>query len=422
MKLKTYVGKTEKEAYEKINAELGPDAVVLSIKRIQPRGVFKMMRHPYYELTAAYDGTPARNENIDVEVETKTETTEEAKTDVTANVKAVSYAPTKEDSQQAIIDELREKLRIAEDKLAITEKLLADAQRHSEKQNKSLSRIKEKAYERIYSNDVIQIFYESLLKHGVLPEIAQAVLNTANASVRSDETDINVIIQIVYSAIDQIITKDNDGFSMQQKKTKKEQPHVHIFVGPTGVGKTTSIAKLASIHVLKNHVRVGLITLDTYRIAAVEQLKTYADILGVDFCVAYDTNEIFDCLRKLKGYNDLLLIDTAGRSHQNEQNFTELSELINNVQQDIRRKCKVYLVVSLTTKYDDILTIVDAYSNISDFTLIFTKLDETEHLGSMLNICYVTNRRVAYLTNGQNVPDDIEVISTERIVKTLLGL
>jgi flagellar biosynthesis protein FlhF len=192
-------------------------------------------------------------------------------------------------------------------------------------------------------------------------------------------------------------------------------PTVVMFVGPTGVGKTTTLAKIAANYLLNQKKNVGLITADTYRIAAVEQLKTYAEILGIPVKVAYSPVDIRDAVSEYSD-KDLVLIDTAGRSHNNKSQFEELKAMINASGAD-----EVYLVMSATTSIRNCREILVAYDFIKDYKLIFTKTDEAPVLGIILNVRYLTGKRLSYITNGQNVPDDIEVANVEKITKNLIG-
>jgi len=156
-------------------------------------------------------------------------------------------------------------------------------------------------------------------------------------------------------------------------------------------------------------------TADTYRIAAVDQLKKYAEILGLGVEVLYSIDE-FEEKKNTFSNCDAVLIDTAGRSHKNEQRFSELSNLLNEIS-----KKEVYLVLSLSTKYKDILDIIESYSEVADYKIIFTKQDETTTLGTIINVKHMTQKPLSYITFGQNVPDDIEVLQPEKIAKLLLG-
>ena len=194
-----------------------------------------------------------------------------------------------------------------------------------------------------------------------------------------------------------------------------------FFIGPTGVGKTTTIAKIASHFKLEKYTKVAFITSDTYRIAAVEQLNTYASIIDCPVNVAYSPDEMDECLDEFKTY-ELILVDTAGRSHKSEEQMEELDKLIETVE---RRKdefdFEIYLTLSVTTKYKDLVNIADKYKHIKDWAIIFTKLDETCSLGNMLNMKLYTGGQLSYTFSGQNVPNDIEVINEQRLAKLLLG-
>ena len=196
------------------------------------------------------------------------------------------------------------------------------------------------------------------------------------------------------------------------------KPHVVFFIGPTGVGKTTTIAKIASKYKVDYEKKVAFITADTYRIAATEQLQVYANILDAPMSIVYSKEELNEAIEKYAEY-DLVFVDTAGFSHKNEEQKEDIRNLIQGV--DPEYTSEVYLVLSATTKYRDLLDIVDTYRTISEFKLIFTKLDETSTYGNLLNIKLYSDAELSYTTNGQNVPDDIELFDTQKIVKQLLG-
>ena len=196
------------------------------------------------------------------------------------------------------------------------------------------------------------------------------------------------------------------------------KPKVLFFVGPTGVGKTTTIAKIASKYKVEYEKKVAFITADTYRIAATEQLQVYANILDAPMSIVYTQDEMNDAIAKFADY-DLVFVDTAGFSHKNEKQRNDMKTLLGGVNEEYNKE--VYLVLSATTKYADLLDIVDSYREIADYKLIFTKLDETTTYGNLLNIKLYSGADLSYTTNGQNVPDDIEVFDTQKIVKKLLG-
>ena len=187
-----------------------------------------------------------------------------------------------------------------------------------------------------------------------------------------------------------------------------------MLLGPTGVGKTTTIAKLAAIKALWEHKKVLLLTSDTYRIAAVEQLKTYAKILGVPIEIIFDINTIQAIV---EGHDnaDIILLDTAGRSQRDKKNMEMFENIYNAFLPDA-----VHLVLSANMKYQDMLDVVEHIPNIPVSHLLFTKLDETVSYGAIFNIQQVIGCPVSFLTVGQNVPKDIETASGPRLADFLL--
>jgi flagellar biosynthesis protein FlhF len=186
-------------------------------------------------------------------------------------------------------------------------------------------------------------------------------------------------------------------------------------VGPTGVGKTTTLAKIAAESVLKYKKKVAFITTDTYRISAIEQLKTYAKILNVPIEVCYNLEDFQAAAEKFKDY-DLVLVDTAGRNFRNKKYVEELQNVI-----DFKDDIETYLVLALTAKQKDMEDIYEQFSLIGIDKLIFTKADETSVYGPMINMLEQYDIGVAYIANGQNVPDDMVVASPENITNYLLG-
>ena len=198
----------------------------------------------------------------------------------------------------------------------------------------------------------------------------------------------------------------------------EKKPKVIYFVGPTGVGKTTTIAKIASKFCVEEKKKIALLTADTYRIAAAEQLRTYANILEVPFRVIYTPEEILQSVAEFKDV-DYILVDTAGHAHQNKEQKEAILGFIQSTDDSIEKE--VYLVVSATTKYRDLIGIADAYKDIDGYKIIFTKLDETTALGNLYNLRLYTGAPLSYITCGQNVPDDISPFNPQSTVKQILS-
>jgi len=203
--------------------------------------------------------------------------------------------------------------------------------------------------------------------------------------------------------------------TMDASALQKAQPKVVMLVGPTGVGKTTTIAKLAAQYALLQKRSVGLITIDTYRIAAVEQLRTYSQIIDVPIRVVYSSSELPAAVREFSGM-DTVLVDTAGRSQRNSMQIGELKACCERL-----RDCEVHLVLSSTTKTRDLYDIVQRFSVMPLNYVVWTKLDESTTFGNMLNLAVKHPLPISYVTMGQRVPEDVEVAEANKLASLVLG-
>ncbi len=195
---------------------------------------------------------------------------------------------------------------------------------------------------------------------------------------------------------------------------KDGRPKIVALIGTTGVGKTTTLAKIAAKFVLERGVSAALITADTYRISAVDQLKTYSDIIGLPLEIVYSPAELKTAIRKFRN-KQLILIDTAGRSQRNDYQMQELQEFL-----EAEPEIEKHLVLSATTKSRDALNILERFSVCKPDRVLFTKTDETTSLGFIVNLLFDKRITLSYLTNGQSVPDDIAPASSEILAKLLL--
>lgn len=189
---------------------------------------------------------------------------------------------------------------------------------------------------------------------------------------------------------------------------------VVAFIGPTGVGKTTTIAKLAASFALGQGLKVAMVTADTYRISAVEQLKTYADIIDVPLEIVYTPDEMKAALYRHRDKR-LVLVDTAGRSPRNHYQLAELQALL-----AVDPYIETHLVLSTTTKYADALEAVNRFAVCSPQKFLFTKVDEATNLGTLFNLLYQFPTTLSYITTGQNVPDDIELANPAKLANMIL--
>jgi flagellar biosynthesis protein FlhF len=194
------------------------------------------------------------------------------------------------------------------------------------------------------------------------------------------------------------------------------QPKACIFIGPTGVGKTTTIAKLAARFALKDRRHVRLLTFDTYRVAATEQLRTYGDIIGIPVKVVFSIDEMEKEVESASA-DEILLIDTTGHSHKRIADYGELSSYVRD-----HAKIEKHLVLSCTTRQDDLREIVACFGAFKPDRLVFTKLDEASSFGAILNETVRSDRPLSYLTNGQDVAEDLIVPTPATIADLLVPL
>jgi flagellar biosynthesis protein FlhF len=239
-----------------------------------------------------------------------------------------------------------------------------------------------------------------LVEAGVDPEIANDTADEFRASGCSREFEKWLA--------DRIPVMGLDGYSALGGKRV-------LFAGPTGVGKTTTIAKIAAIQSLWGNKKVVLMTSDTYRIAAVEQLRTYAKILGIPIEIASDPKETQSALKKHRDA-DLILLDTAGRSHYDGTRIDELRALYNAYMPD-----SVHLVMAANINYRDMLDVIERMGVVPLSALLFTKLDETASYGTIFNVLHDMELPVSFFTVGQNVPNDIEIAQGDKFVELLFG-
>lgn len=391
MKIKTFEAQTEQEAIEKVQEELGSSAVILNIKKIKPRGIFSFLRKPRVEVIAASEDIGVFKEKVFSE-NSDSNIVKEKSDDIVKEFKL--------HEQEIKIQNLEHALTNTEDLL---EKIISQLSVTIQSSHKQSARK--------YESTTVQLFYETLIGNGVDLSIAEELLQDLDNFFEDDATNINMIVKIVYNRIIDLL-----GTPEAIAIDGNDKPAIVIMVGPTGVGKTTTIAKLSSIYILNDNLNVGLITADTYRMAAVEQLKTYAEILGIDVEVVYTVEDLAESIAKIKYMNDIIFIDTAGRSHKNNENMAEIGTVLKKLPE-----AQKFLVLSATTQIEDLYKIIEKFSEHSDFKIIFTKLDEASSYGSILNVCAKTKVKLTYFTNGQNVPDDIKLAEPELIAKALLG-
>lgn len=356
MKVKKYTGYTTHEAMTKLKRELGSDAVVLNTRTVRQKGFLGIFKKPLVEITAAYE-----------------------KKDL------LSPKSREVDNLNKINNELTTLRNMVE---------------------QISSHVKERELEFPRELDKYRM---KLIENGVEYITATSILKKLNEQIDFSNKNNNSIKMIIKQTLMEYIG--------QVKPLSLDNPSqkVIFFVGPTGVGKTTTLAKIAAQLVMEGEYDIGLITSDTYRIAAIDQLKTYSDILQLPLEIIYNEEDMYKTLVTFKD-KDIIFVDTAGRNHKDIEEEDEIFKIMNSV-----KNREVFLVLSGTTEYSTLKSIIKHYDFIEDYKIIFTKIDECEGLGNILNTKYLTDNPVSYVTTGQNVPDDIEVLNKEKVVSSLIG-
>jgi flagellar biosynthesis protein FlhF len=407
MRVKKYIVDSMPDALQKIRSELGKDAVILNTKEIRSGGFLGLFAKKKIEVIAATD-TQVNTSKAKPLLKQETKA---------ANAQVTATSLLNQISSVAVLDEplpfvpdviVNHSAPIVTEKPVVKdETVLSEIRQMKEMMSKLASRSNLSVAER---HPVLIQLEEQLLTQEVDTLIIQQTLNRIEDELESSGEQLNKenATVIAKDYLLQLLKKD------ASKQIASDTKVVH-FVGPTGVGKTTTIAKLAAEQVLKHHRKVGFITSDTYRIAAVEQLKTYANILNIPLEVVFSPQDLNKAFLQLKEC-DVIFMDTAGRNFRNEMYVSELHALMLS-----KGKSETFLVLSLTTKYKDMKVITDNFSKFNLDKVLFTKLDETDSYGCIVNLLHDFPLKLSYVTNGQNVPDDITVADENAIIGLIMG-
>lgn len=404
MIIKKFQGKTEAEAVESAKKELGSNVVIMNVRNMKRKGLFGFLKPQMIEVTVALEEEPEQSS-----IPLKEEAVKQPLIDAIVHKAAMEAAASIDNNmtKDAAIENSRKDSSAIEEKLDTLHTLLEQQlQKPDETKGDALEEEEESEVERF-----MKLLYNTMLTNEVSEQNANQIIDEIE-KINKPNMPFDYALANTYQ---KMILKFGKPIEITPAK---KGPKVIFFIGPTGVGKTTTIAKIASKFSVESGRKVALLTADTYRIAAAEQLRTYANILEVPFRVIYSTEEIGQALRDFRNY-DFIMVDTAGHSHQNEAQKEAMASFVHSV--DGMAEKEVFLVLSATTKYRDLLSIADTYSAMTEYKLIFTKLDETTTLGNLLNLKLHTGAPLSYVTYGQNVPDDIEIFNPQKTVKQLLG-
>jgi flagellar biosynthesis protein FlhF len=396
MRVKRYVVNALPEAVSMIRSELGKDAVILNTKEIKVGGFMGMFRKKKMEVIAAIESNQANipspqqrtaNPQVDAAVEQILQTAQRTATAVMEPPAAVTVKESdyRKEREQYIIDEIRD----------LREYMVKLSKQQSNHNGMSEHLIHLK--EHLIEQEMDPLWIERLMQLMVEKQLEEKSEFSKEQVWEHAEAQIKEWLQ-PYSG---------SGISSQARV-------VH-FVGPTGVGKTTTIAKLAAEQTIKKGRKVGFITSDTYRIAAVDQLRTYATILNVPLEVVFSQMDLTRAFKQL-AEQELIYMDTAGRNFRSELHVSEVNSLLQTSEPS-----ETVLVLSLTGKTRDMAAVADHFSKYGVRKVLFTKLDETSVYGAIFNLIMNFELLPTYMASGQTVPDDIELFHIDAYMKKLLG-
>lgn len=365
MKVKKFVAKSMPEAMLQIRQELGREAVILNSQEIKTQGIFGFFKKKNIEVIAALDPDPIMQDKENKK-----------------SKKSEGIFDYNQLNQNELMSEIQE-----------IKKLFAQQ-----------TKLEKSGFTYPYS-----LLYEQLIEQEVTSELAAELIEDLYSRYQ-DHSEVT-IEQIRLAAKNLIVNQLQEIDFTTQKFTKK----IIQLVGPTGVGKTTTIAKIAAEQMLKHKKKIAFITADTYRIGAIEQLKTYAKILDIPLTVVYSSADYKAAIEDFSDY-DLILVDTAGRNYREQQYIDDLMQMTS-----LNQHTGVYLVLALTAKSEDSLEIYEQFKQIPLEGLVFTKLDETIRYGSLYNLPKKSSQNITYITNGQDVPDDLLRIDEKEIAELIIS-
>lgn len=369
MKIKKYIASSMNEAMLQIRKELGTDAIILSSKEIKIGGFLGLFQKKNIEVIAAIEKTPVKIEPPKV---------------TQATLPLQPKIQQDDEQQKQIMAELQQMKKLLTTKTS------------EETNNLPV----------IYADLAHYLIDKQELMPLIANEMVQNIFN------RTKDVELLTEKQLMAYVKDEIETQiEHVPFEKIHKNKKIIQ-----FVGPTGVGKTTTLAKVAARTMLEQNKKVAFITTDTYRIAAIDQLKTYARILDVPIEVAYSLEDYEAALKQFDAY-DFIFVDTAGRNFRDDRYVLELKSMIPFQANMV----ETYLVLSLTAKNSDLLALYDQFTTLDIKKVVFTKMDETITYGALLNLLLVKDIDIAYMTNGQDVPDDLIHPTKQFISKLILS-
>lgn len=390
MIIKKFIAKDFKGALKQAKKEMGSDAIILHTSKVRRGGIFSFLFSPQVEITVAVD------ESLQVNSDRLRKPV--SPTAAAAEPNSPAFSPQNANPGAK----------------AIAQSAPGELLQELQTMKNLINDVKVKFYEVEQIKGIsgeVQAFYETLINNQVEKELALKIINRVESRLPKDSKGDELWVRDLCLHTIQEYIDDIKPIELQRDK----KGALVFMVGPTGVGKTTTIAKLAANMSFLEGKEVALITLDTYRVSAAQQLRTFAEIIGIPISVVFNPQDLGKAIKQYQE-KDIIFVDTAGRSPYKDTHMEELQEFIAVANPD-----EIILVLSITTDSRDLINIYQQFNHIGVDKIIFTKLDESYSYGRILNTIYYSRKPIAYLTTGQNVPDDIEVPDTLELARMLLG-
>lgn len=411
LKYKTYIAPTLQRAILQMTIDLGREALLVSHRNVSKGGIFGVFGKRMVEVTAALPiETKAKQEKKlipPVAQQILQPTPQYPVQERGESPPVTSYHPVTElrESVPILTKEAQPAFSEGVGMMTMIQRELAEIKEKMQ----AISEEKGSVYRR-FPGKCSQL-YLRLIENEVEKELAESIIKRIVVETPPNLLEDEPFVES--RVIKYIATMIKTNGLMQ---AGKDGPNIISLIGPTGVGKTTTLAKIATEYAFEKHKKVAVITVDTYRIAAAEQLKTYTEILGIPLCVVYFPSEFKKAIDQYAS-SDIILIDTAGRSQRNSMQMAELKAFLDCAGYSMEN----LLLLSATTKYRELLDIVESFSRLNFQRIVFTKIDEAVTFGPILSLSHKIPHPILYLTTGQNVPEDIELADKDKIARMVIG-
>ena len=383
MKIKKFRAQTMNEAFKQIKAQLGPNAIILNVQEHKKTGTFGFVQSRFLEVTAALDDKPIRSS----ENPFRQKNTAEANQTYS---RPKRWPP--EAAESGSIEKLQSELQDLRSKYE---------QLHTQFGTDLRSE---------HLPPHLAGAYQMLTKSGVDEALALSILRSVADDFPSRDLSREGLDHVLLQWMSRLIPQADN------QMTEQKRPRIVVLIGPTGVGKTTTIAKLSATDAIFHLKKVGLLSMDTYRIAAIDQLRVFADLSKIPMEVAYSPDDMSRAVQKFS-QKDVIYIDTPGRSPRDGRGIQEIRDYLGAIQPD-----EVHLTLSLSTRSEDLLDVLKRFQVIPSNRIIFTKLDETNRYGNMLMVLKHFRLPVSFVTFGQDVPKTFRPATQSFLSQLILGM